>query len=213
MKGKSKMKRHNFGRILWVISLFLLLIEILLMVMDYKINYQYLTKNELYFYECEGNLCVSEAQEKKNLVYSKYNCGKKECPFYKRSIDNSYVILEYNNSNKTLLFNYRTGKMVSNSYEDYTIINQNRFIVTLNKKQGIIDGIGKIIVPIIYNQIGIMNDNLLQGFNFQNIIVKKDEQYGILSYETGTIIEKVEYHESDLNLLLERLKKEPNNAS
>ena len=207
------MKRHNFGRILWVISLFLLLIEILLMVMDYKINYQYLTKNELYFYECEGNLCVSEAQEKKNLVYSKYNCGKKECPFYKRSIDNSYVILEYNNSNKTLLFNYRTGKMVSNSYEDYTIINQNRFIVTLNKKQGIIDGIGKIIVPIIYNQIGIMNDNLLQGFNFQNIIVKKDEQYGILSYETGTIIEKVEYHESDLNLLLERLKKEPNNAS
>ena len=207
------MKRHNFGRILWVISLFLLLIEILLMVMDYKINYQYLTKNELYFYECEGNLCVSEAQEKKNLVYSKYNCGKKECPFYKRSIDNSYVILEYNNSNKTLLFNYRTGKMVSNSYEDYTIINQNRFIVTLNKKQGIIDGTGKIIVPIIYNQIGIMNDNLLQGFNFQNIIVKKDEQYGILSYETGTIIEKVEYHESDLNLLLERLKKEPNNAS
>ncbi len=207
------MKRHNFGRILWVTSLFLLLIEILLMVMDYKINYQYLTKNELYFYECEGNLCVSEAQEKKNLVYSKYNCGKKECPFYKRSIDNSYVILEYNNSNKTLLFNYRTGKMVSNSYEDYTIINQNRFIVTLNKKQGIIDGTGKIIVPIIYNQIGIMNDNLLQGFNFQNIIVKKDEQYGILSYETGTIIEKVEYHESDLNLLLERLKKEPNNAS
>ena len=103
--------------------------------------------------------------------------------------------------------------MVSNSYEDYTIINQNRFIVTLNKKQGIIDGTGKIIVPIIYNQIGIMNDNLLQGFNFQNIIVKKDEQYGILSYETGTIIEKVEYHESDLNLLLERLKKEPNNAS
>lgn len=207
------MKKHNFGRILWVISLFLLLIEILLMVMDYKINYQYLTKNELYFYECEGTLCVSEAQEKKNLVYSKYNCGKKECPFYKRSIDNSYVILEYNNSNKTLLFNYRTGKMVSNSYEDYTIINQNRFIVTLNKKQGIIDGTGKIIVPIIYNQIGIMNDNLLQGFNFQNIIVKKDEQYGILSYETGTIIEKVEYHESDLNLLLERLKKEPNNAS
>lgn len=207
------MKRHNFGRILWVTSLFLLLIEILLMVMDYKINYQYLTKNELYFYECDGNLCVSEAQEKKNLVYSKYNCGKKECPFYKRSIDNSYVILEYNNSNKTLLFNYRTGKMVSNSYEDYTIINQNRFIVTLNKKQGIIDGTGKIIVPIIYNQIGIMNDNLLQGFNFQNIIVKKDEQYGILSYETGTIIEKVEYHESDLNLLLERLKKEPNNAS
>ena len=66
------MKKHNFGRILWVTSLFLLLIEILLMVMDYKINYQYLTKNELYFYECEGNLCVSEAQEKKNLIYSKY---------------------------------------------------------------------------------------------------------------------------------------------
>lgn len=203
------MKKHNFGRILWVTSLFLLLIEILFMVMDYKINYQYLTKNELYFYECEGNLCVSEAQEKKNLIYSKYDCGEKECPFYKKSIDSNYVILEYNNSNKILLFNYRTGKMISNSYEDYIVIDQDHFVVTLNAKQGIMDSTGKIIVPTTYNQIGILNNNLLQGYNFQNIIVKKDNQYGILSYKTGTIIEKTEYQEGDLNLLLEKLKEEP----
>ena len=204
------MRKHNFGRILWVTSLFLLLIEILLMVMDYKIKYQYLTKNELFFYECEGNLCVSETQEKKNLIYSKYDCKDKECPFYKRSIDNNYVILEYNNSNKTLLFNYRTGKMISNSYEDYTVLDQEHFIVTLKSKQGIIDNTGKIIVPIIYDQVGILNNNLLQGYNFQNIIIKKDNQYGILSYKTGTIIEKTEYKEDNLNLLLEKLKEEPN---
>ena len=204
------MKKHNFGRILWVTSLFLLLIEILFMVMDYKINYQYLTKNELYFYECEGNLCVSEVQEKKNLVYSKYDCGEKECPFYKKSIDNNYVVLEYRDSNKTLLFNYRTGKMISNSYEDYTVIDEEHLIVTDNAKQGIIDNVGKIIVPIIYDQIVIVNNQLLEGYNFQSIIVKKDNLYGILSYKKGTIIEKVEYQEKDLALLLDKLKEEPN---
>lgn len=204
------MKKHNFGRILWVTSLFLLLIEILFMVMDYKINYQYLTKNELYFYECGGNLCVSEVQEKKNLVYSKYDCGEKECPFYKKSIDNNYVVLEYRDSNKTLLFNYRTGKMISNSYEDYTVIDEEHLIVTDNAKQGIIDNVGKIIVPIIYDQIGIVNNQLLEGYNFQSIIVKKDNLYGILSYKKGTIIEKVEYQEKDLALLLDKLKEEPN---
>ena len=206
----NRMKKHNFGRILWVTSLFLLLIEILFMVMDYKINYQYLTKNELYFYECEGNLCVSEVQEKKNLVYSKYDCGEKECPFYKKSIDNNYVVLEYRGSNKTLLFNYRTGKMISNSYEDYTVIDEEHLIVTDNAKQGIIDNVGKIIVPIIYDQIGIVNNQLLEGYNFQSIIVKKDNLYGILSYKKGTIIEKVEYQEKDLALLLDKLKEEPN---
>ena len=180
------------------------------MVMDYKINYQYLTKNELYFYECEGNLCVYEVQEKKNLVYSKYDCGEKECPFYKKSIDNNYVVLEYRDSNKTLLFNYRTGKMISNSYEDYTVIDEEHLIVTDNAKQGIIDNVGKIIVPIIYDQIGIVNNQLLEGYNFQSIIVKKDNLYGILSYKKGTIIEKVEYQEKDLALLLDKLKEEPN---
>ena len=103
--------------------------------------------------------------------------------------------------------------MISNSYEDYIVIDQDHFVVTLNAKQGIIDSTGKNIVPVTYNQIGILNNNLLQGYNFQNIIVKKDNQYGILSYKTGTIIEKIEYQEGDLNLLLEKLKEEPSSNS
>ena len=60
------MKKQKMGRILWVSSLFLLLITILFMVMDYKINYQYLEEKNLYFYECDGTLCVSNTKEEKN---------------------------------------------------------------------------------------------------------------------------------------------------
>ena len=38
-------KKINFARVTWVVCLFLFLIIVLLMIMDYKINYQYLTHN------------------------------------------------------------------------------------------------------------------------------------------------------------------------
>ena len=54
------MGRFNVPRLIWVSCLFLDLIIILAMVIDYKVNYQFLTRNSLYFYDCDNNLCVSE---------------------------------------------------------------------------------------------------------------------------------------------------------
>ena len=47
MKRKSKV---NIFKIIWISGVFLLLIVILLMIMDYKINYEYLTQKKIYFY-------------------------------------------------------------------------------------------------------------------------------------------------------------------
>ena len=44
---KKKGKEINIARIVWVSCIFLLLITILIMVMDYKINYQYKVENKL----------------------------------------------------------------------------------------------------------------------------------------------------------------------
>ena len=200
------MRKQNIGRILWVTSLFLLLITILFMVMDYKINYQYLEEKALYFYECDGTLCVSTAQEEKNLIYSKYSCGENECPTYQKNLDDNYVLLSEKNNSNLILWNYRQGKKVSNQYESYYLLDTNHFIVSKNKKQGIIDQDNKIIVPLLFDEIGISENNLITGYNFENIIIKKDKKYGIISYQTGKFIENLEYDESSLNTLIEKLK-------
>ena len=62
------MKKINIAKIIWISSIFIALIIILWMVMDYKINYEYSSPSQkLYFYECNNSLCTSEAIEKNNL--------------------------------------------------------------------------------------------------------------------------------------------------
>lgn len=204
------MKRINLGKIIWVSSSFLLLIVILLMVIDYKVHYQYLTQKELYFYECSGNLCVSEIKEPEKLMYSKYNCNEKECPYLKKELNDNYVLLEYENQKNKILFNYRTGEQITTQYEDYFFLNQNYIIVSKEEKQGIINKNGRLVVPLEYEQVGLKNNDSLSGYNFQEIIAKKNGTYGIINYNTGAIIEELKYSESNLNDLLVKLKKESN---
>ena len=87
-------KKINIARVVWVSGVFILLIVILLLVMDYKINYQYLPHNYLYFYECEEELCVTNVNDKEKLLFSAYDCEYEECPEYKRKISEEHVILE-----------------------------------------------------------------------------------------------------------------------
>ena len=52
----KKQKKINVYKIMWVSSIFLFLIVVLIMVMDYKINYEYLpeSNSKLYFYQCDN---------------------------------------------------------------------------------------------------------------------------------------------------------------
>lgn len=194
------MKKINIPKIVWILSIFLILIIILIAVMDYKINYEYKIKNKLYFYECDGNLCVTEVEDEEKLLYSKYECGYLECPVFKSQMDDNYVILEENNN--SILFNYRKNKIISREYDDYKFLNNNYIIVTKNNYQGIIDIDNNLTVLTSYDSLGYMKEEYLIGYNLNNIIAKKNNLYGIISIKDGTIIEEIKYKEEEIDTLL-----------
>lgn len=198
------MKKKNWARIIWVFALFVLLIVILVMVMNYKIYYQYALKNKLYFYECNDTVCVMEVESDEYLMYSKYDCGDDVCPVYKKNIDDNYLLLTKND--KAILYDYRKGKVISQDYEDYFFINQNYIIVTLSGKQGVINLKNKVTIPLKYNKVGYFQNDYLSGYNLEYIIVQNNDKYGIISYKDGTILEKVEFDEKDIDSLLDKLK-------
>ena len=204
------MKRFNIAGIIWKLSIILILIVILIAVMDYKIHFEYLTNNNLYFYDCDGTLCVTEVKNDNHLLYSKYQCGYEECPIFKSELNDNFVILtEKNNS---ILFNYRTGQITSTNYTNYQLLNNNYIIVTKDKYQGIIDLNNNLIVPTNYEQLGIIKENYLTGYTINSIIAKKDNKYGMISIKDGTIIVEFNYEENELDNLLQILKDETNST-
>lgn len=200
------MKKINLAKITWISCLFLELIVILIMVIDYKIHYQYLTINKIYFYDCNGSLCVTEVEDNSKLLYSFYDCNREECPVYTKEIEDTYVIL--NNQDTNILFDYRNGKIISKDYDEYQFLNNNYFIVTKNEYQGIINLNSEVTVPLSYEQLGIIKDDYLTGYNLNNIIAKKDDKYGIISLKNGTTMEEFKYEEIEIDTLLKILNDE-----
>ena len=56
-----------------------------------------------------------------------------------------------------------------------------------------------------YDQIGYYKDNLLVGYNYNNIIANKSGMYGIISYKDGTIVEEFKYEEKQLEEVLAKI--------
>ena len=92
---KNKIRKINIYKIMWVSSIFLFLIVVLIMVMDYKINYEYLpvSNSKLYFYKCDNELCTTEVEDKDKEIYSAYDCWYEACPVYKSNVNDDYVLL------------------------------------------------------------------------------------------------------------------------
>lgn len=198
------MKKINFAKIIWISSIFLILIIILVAVIVYKIHFQYKIKNQLYFYDCNGTLCVTEVENEAHLLYSKYDCGYDQCPVFRSELSDTYVILD--NEYNDILFNYRINKIISSNYEDYYLLNNNYIIVTKDKKQGIINLENQLTVPLEYEQLGYIQDNYLIGYSLNYIIAKKNNKFGIISIEDNMIIEDFIYQESDMTKLLQMVK-------
>lgn len=199
------MKKINIPRIIWISSIFIILILILISIINYKINYQYLSYEYLYFYECDNNLCVSQTNDYNKLTYSKYECGYESCPEFIKNLEDNFVVLE--KDNEYILYDYRNSKIISTNYQNYDLINNNYIIVTQKNKKGIINTNNNLIVDIIYDEIGI-KEEYLKGYNLNNIIVKQDDLYGIISYKNGNIIEEIKYKEEEINTLLDIIKKQ-----
>lgn len=201
------MKKTNIPRIIWISSIFALLITILIMVMDYKINYQYNSAlgNKIYFYNCDNQVCTSESNNIKKELYSIYECYT-ICPKYKKTINNNYALLQ--SEEGIILYNYKEGIKIAEDYDDYQFINDNYIIVTKNNLKGIIDIDNNIILDINYTDIGYYKKQTLIGYNNSSIIVKKDKSYGIINYKTEEVVEEVKYEEKDINKLLDIIEKE-----
>ena len=201
----KKKRKINIFRIIWVTGVFLLLITILLMVMDYKINYQYLEENYLYFYNCNNSVCTARVKDgiTNSNLYSTYECGYEQCPTIKEVIEDSYVILEH--ENKNILYDFINDKIISDEYEEYISILDNYFIVTKNNYQGMIDKDNKMVINVSYDQLGYEKDGLLLGYDLGKIIAKKNDLYGIISIKDGSIIEKIETTEEDIENLLQMI--------
>lgn len=200
-------KKFNIARIVWVGAIFLELIVILIMVMDYKINYEYLepTTSSLYFFECDDGVCTTEVEDKNKNIYSVFDCEYVTCPEYKKIINDDYALLLEDNS--FILYNYKTGNVITSGYSDYRFINNDYIIVKRDNKEGVIDLEDNLVVNVEYEQIGYNEGEYLTGYNTSNIIAKKDDKYGIISFKDGSIIEEFKYDENQIQSLLELLKK------
>lgn len=194
-------RKINIPKIIWISSIFALLITILIMVMDYKINYEYSdkTSNKLYFFKCDNEVCVSEANNLKKELYSEYNCYT-ICPKYKGTINEKYALLK--NSTGYILYNYLEGIKIAEDYDEYKFINDNYIIVTKNNKEGVIDINSTKTIDTNYTQIGYYKNKNLIGYNTQNIIVKSGDTYGIINYKTGEIVEEIKYKSNEIDSLL-----------
>ncbi len=200
-----KLKKINIPHTIWIISIFALLITILIMVMDYKINYEYnndVNKRIIYFYDCNGEVCTSETKNNNKKAYSEYICYTK-CPKFKKIIEEDYALLQ--NNEGYILYNYKEGKKIAEGYEEYKFINTNYIIVKKNKLEGVIDAENNITVPINYTQVGYYKNKILTGYNTAEIIIRSDKSYGIINYKTGEIVEELKYTEEDLNTLQEKI--------
>ena len=107
-----------------------------------------------------------------------------------------------------ILFNYRTGVIISSDYDNYQMINNNYYIVTKDGKQGIIDGENNLTVPVIYEQLGIIIDDYLTGYSYSNIIAKKDKKYGVVSIKNGEVMYPFDTEENNLDHLLQMFKED-----
>ena len=194
----------NIYKVMWVSSIFILLITILIMVMDYKINYQgiQLETEYVYFYNCDGEICTSQIKDTSKELYSTFDCENQSCPVYKGIINEDYAILE--EPAGQILYNYKTGVKITAGYDSYIFINNKYIITSKADKYGIITDEDDVIVDTIYNQIGIQEENNLKGYNNEMIIALKDNKYGLISYKDGSIKEDFKYDSKEK--LLEKLK-------
>lgn len=198
-------KNINFARVVWVSCLFLLLIVVLIMVMDYKINYEYNVSDRIYFYQCDNSVCTMDVMDNSKELYSIYECNFNKCPVYKRIINDDYALLE--DSLGYILYNYKTGIKISEGYDDYVFINNDYIIVIDDEMYGVIDKDNNIVVNLEYDLIGYYQGEYLMGYNTSNIIARKGDTYGILNYKNGALVEVFEYTENEVETLLELIEK------
>ena len=174
---KHKFKKEKLYKIIWITGLYVILIIILWLVIEYKVKWESADLNRyVRFYNCSGSLCTTE--ENITKYYSKLVCSN-NCPRIIEIINDKIAILAINN--KELLYNYIDGNIINEEYSEYMKISDELFIVTKDNKKGIINIDGNTILSSIYDDIKEYKDNV--------VTVNTLDKWGIVNLEDGSKIE------------------------
>ena len=177
---EDNVNKINYFKIVWIVGLISLLCYILIIVIRYKVYYEY-TIGYIYFYNCNDSLCYSNNRNSAgdNTIYSKYHYQDK-IPNIK-TLNNNYALIDNN-----ILYNYITGEVVTNLYETYKVVGDS-IIVSLNKKYGVIDKDGNILIDLLYKEI-TSNDG-----EYFNVKESMNDLPKLINRQNETILESVDY--------------------
>ena len=180
-------KKNNFWHLIWVIGVYAILILLLILIVEYKVNWENKDLNTyLYFYKCSGNLCTTN--EKIDNYYSKIKCDNKTCPYIKEKY-NSLVVLADNE--KEYIFDYTTDHIINNSYQRYNFVNDYLIVKNNENKYGVISIDGNVLVEPKYNKIiDYKNGYLAYSENAKIGIVNEETNINIKpAYESIVLID------------------------
>ena len=169
---KINLKNNNLIRIGWIIGIYLILVLILYLVVDYKVKWEDKDINTyLYFYNCSGDLCTSTNEQE--YYYGSVVCKNKICPYIKEKY-NEYLILK--NNKQEFLYNYKKDKIISDKYLTYKISHDNNYIVSdKDNKYSVIDINNKTVLNPTNKKI----IDYYKGY----VLYKEDDLYGIYNEE------------------------------
>ena len=172
------MKSSKIFKIIWVSGIYLILLVLLYLIIEYKVKWEHKDLNTyLYLYDCGDDLCSSTTIQEE--YYSKILCEDNICPYIIQIVDDNLILKR---NDRLWLYNYKTDKITNDKYVYYRYIDNNMFVVGDNTgNYGIIDKDNSLILDIKYKYI----DNYENGYisyienNLYGILKKDDNSFKI----------------------------------
>lgn len=188
------MQSKKIWRIVWITSIYAVLITILYLVVIYKVKWEDkdLAKY-LYFYNCgNGELCTTDGVVKE--YYSRIKCDNDICP---RIIDKRDNIVIIGNDNENYIYDYLNSITINDSYIRYRFTSQNGYYIAYNdNKYGVIDNNQSIIVKFEYDNINDYIDNIITYSKDNDMYIKDlsvDDYQNIIKYKNIYLFTKDKY--------------------
>ena len=114
----------------------------------------------------------------KEVAFLKYDDVAAARQAYRESLEK---VRWKKNGTKFALYDKKTGKMVSKTYDKYWEWSGDRAIVSNNQKFGYIDKNGKEIVPVIYDDMKLKHTE-------EGILAKKDGKWGFVDWQGQPVL-------------------------
>ena len=154
------MKKTKIWKVIWILGVYSILATVLYLVVLYKVKWEDRDFNKyLYFYSCGDDLCTSMTVQ--NKYFSKIICEDNVCPYIIDIIDNNLILKKDNTS---WIYNYVSGKIINNEFNEYRHLNNDNYISCVEPKINV----EKIVLKHI-------NDKSVNPHNVNPIYLKLTE--------------------------------------